>query len=258
MRVSCNWASAVTAVALLWLASGTAAHAQAPQQVPPTKPQAHKPDGDRPSATEHIPTDRIEQLDRLVDGVQAFYERNDSFKASFEQSVVRKFRPGGQKATPRKGTAYFLKPGKMRWDYQSPDAVYYISNGDTLWVYEPDQKRAYRGKVQGSRLWDSMKFLFGAAKLREEFNVVMGESTDTYAELLLEPKGGQMDFRQLALRVDPTTFEIRQTRLVDPAGDESVIAFSDAVYAPIKNPEWFEWAPGDDVRVEDLSKRTGP
>jgi outer membrane lipoprotein carrier protein len=197
-------------------------------------------------------------LDTVVDGLQAFYEKTDSFKARFTQVVRKQFRPGGQASTPRTGTAYFLKPGKMRWDYEAPDQVYYISDGETLWIYEVAQSAAYKGQVKGSRLYDSMKFLFGTAQLREEFTMTLGPEADGKVELELVPKSGQQAYKKLVLLVDLESFEIRESRLVDPAGDVSVITFDEVQYARIDNPEWFEWTPGEGVRVMDLDKQGQP
>lgn len=192
-------------------------------------------------------------LDSVVNGVQQFYDKTSSFKASFSQTITKKFRPNGKPGATRTGTAYFLKPGKMRWDYETPDSVYYVSDGDVLWVYDVGQNTAYKGSVKGSRMYDSMKFLFGSGNLRDEFTPSLGTATAETVELHLIQKSGQQNFKSLTLVVDRKSFEIKETRIVDPAGDVSTIQFSNASYKPIKNPEWFSWTPAANVRVEDLS-----
>lgn len=194
-------------------------------------------------------------LETLVAGVEKFYDEVTGLQVEFQQTVVKKYRPKASAGTPRTGVAYFQRPGKMRWDYQAPEQVFYVSDGETLWVYEVEQNTAYKGKVKGSKLYDSMRFLFGGAKLRQSFIVDRGVDKDGAKSLILRPKEGQQAFRQLELLVDPKTFEIRSSRLTDPAGDESVIEFKSSKYGPIQNPEWFSWTPGEGVRVEDLSKR---
>jgi outer membrane lipoprotein carrier protein len=193
-------------------------------------------------------------LDALISGVEGFYGKVEGLQIRFSQTVARKFRPGSAAPVARKGTAFFQKPGKMRWDYKTPEPVYYVSDGETLWVYEVEQNTAYKGAVRGTRLFDSMKFLFGNGKLREDYTVRLGVSSDESRELILTPKSGQQTFQSLVLVVNPKSFEIKQTRLVDPAGDESVITFEEVVVGPIKNPEWFSWQPGPGVKVEDLAR----
>ncbi|NUN14396.1 MAG: outer membrane lipoprotein carrier protein LolA [Myxococcales bacterium] len=208
-----------------------------------------QPVQEQPTVDETTP-----DLTTVVTGVQQFYDKTSSFKASFTQTVTKKFRPGGKPGTTRSGTAYFLKPGKMRWDYETPESVYYVSDGDILWVYDVAQNTAYKGTVKGSRMYDSMKFLFGSGSLSDEFVTSLGESTKQTIELNLVQKSGQQNFKSLTLVVDRTSFEIKETRIVDPAGDVSTIQFTNPSYKPIKNPEWFSWAPAPNVRVEDISK----
>ena len=192
-------------------------------------------------------------LDQIVDGVQSFYEKTDSFRASFKQAIKKRYKPGA--GIERTGTVYFLKPGKMRWDYKTPEPVYYVTDGATLWVYEQRENTAYKGDIRDSKMASTMKFLFGAGKLRDEFDITLGKAPreGTYA-LDMTPKSGQQGYKKLVLIVDAKTYEIRESRLTDPADDVSQIVFSDQTYAKIENPEWFDWKPGPDVKVQDLSK----
>jgi outer membrane lipoprotein carrier protein len=196
-----------------------------------------------------------QSLQDVVGGVEAFYENRDSLQITFTQTVQRKYQPANSGAVKRSGTAFFQKPGKMRWDYKKPEPIYYVSNGKTLWVYEAAQNVAYRGNVEGSRLYGAMKFLFGVGKLADEFIVSLGKDEGTEVELVLKSKDGESAFKSIRLVVDKKTFEIQKTRVVDPLGDTSEIVFETVRYAPIENPEWFDWEPGEGVRVEDLSKR---
>ena len=193
-------------------------------------------------------------LNEVVDGVQGFYDSKGSLRASFSQVVQRPYRPGSQKATPRTGVAFFQKPGKMRWDYQVPDQEYYVSDGTTLWIYEVKKNIAYKKNIENSRLYNSMKFLFGAGKLREEFNLSLGKTGDKEIELVLIPKAGEQVFKKLVLVVDAKTYEIKRTVLTDPGDAISTISFEDVTYGEIDNPEWFAWQPGEGIEVQNLDQ----
>ena len=137
-------------LAALLLAPPLTSPAFGQENVPDTVPTAAVNPSPKPPATSPGPgPGSPELLKQLVDGLQTFYDRMDSFRADFRQTVKKKYRPGAQNPTPRKGVAYFSKPGKMRWDYQSPEQVYYVSNGETLWVYEVAENVAYKGNVKG-------------------------------------------------------------------------------------------------------------
>jgi len=194
-------------------------------------------------------------LDQVIDGIESFYQGKDSLQVTFRQTVRKKYQPAGVDGAVRTGVAFFQKPGKMRWDYRTPEPVFYVSDGNVLWVYEAAENVAYKGNVKGSQLFGAMKFLFGAGSLKEEFAVRLGEENDREREVILKSKAGESAYRSIRLFVDAKTSEIRKTVVVDPLGDRSEIVFEKIKYAPISNAEWFNWTPADDVRVEDLSKR---
>ena len=35
------------------------------------------------------------------------------------------------------GKAIFKKPGMMKWDYISPDTQQIVSDGKTIWIFQP-------------------------------------------------------------------------------------------------------------------------
>ena len=37
---------------------------------------------------------------------------------------------------------WLKKPGRMRWDYEKPEKKLMVSDGSTLWVYEPEDEQA--------------------------------------------------------------------------------------------------------------------
>ena len=44
------------------------------------------------------------------------------------------------------GKVYFKKKGMMRWDYQVPNQKL-ISNGQTLWYYQPEENQVFVSDV---------------------------------------------------------------------------------------------------------------
>jgi outer membrane lipoprotein carrier protein len=190
-------------------------------------------------------------LDRAIAGIEAFYGKVTDFKASFQQEVRR-----AHLARPLKksGHVYYIKPGKMRWDYTQPDKVYYISDGDVLWSYEVATKQAIKMEVRSSELYDSLKFLFGEGDLRASFEVALGADKDGLQALVLTPKSGQQNYKTLTLWARPTTWEIVRTELVDPLDNVSVITFTGSSYDKLK-PEAFQFKPPKGATVQDLTKK---
>ncbi|MCA9514973.1 MAG: outer membrane lipoprotein chaperone LolA [Myxococcales bacterium] len=191
------------------------------------------------------------ELDRTVDGIEAFYKKVTAFRASFSQVVKRAHLPRPLK---RSGKVYFKAPGKMRWDYTQPDKVYYVSDGDVLWSYEVETKQCIKMGVKQSELYDSLKFLFGQGDLRGSFEISAAPAKDGLTGVKLVPKTGQSNYKSLTLYADPKTFEIGRSELVDPLDNVSTITFEKVSYEDITDDKVFAFTPPKGVTVQDLTK----
>lgn len=64
------------------------------------------------------------------------------------------------------GTAYFLRPGKMRWEYESPEKNIFLVDGKTAWFYVPADHTVTRLPAKRSTDWRTpLALLAGEAKL---------------------------------------------------------------------------------------------
>ena len=188
----------------------------------------------------------------IVSKVQAFYDNTSDLRASFKQVVKTK---SPKRTFTRKGVCYFKKPGMMRFDYKEPDEVHYISDGSTLWAYEPAEGVAYKIAISSSDLAFAFRFLLGLGNLHQDFDAkVVQKEGSQLIQILLTPKKEQKYFSSLTLFVDPQTFETRETEVIDRQGNVSHLWFYDVTYAPVA-PDIFKFTPPDGVKVEDLSKQ---
>jgi outer membrane lipoprotein carrier protein len=192
-------------------------------------------------------------LDDAIQGLQTKYETVTDFKATFKQVVKRKHLPRPLK---KQGTVYFKKPGMMRWDYAQPDRVYYVSDGEVLWSYQPTEKLVHKLRVKDSELYSALNFLFGQGDLKKEFNIALGGVKDDLVALTLTPKVSQSNYKTLTLHLDPETWEIRVTELIDPLDNVSTVTFIDPTYETLK-VSGFKFTPPEGVRVEDLQAHRG-
>jgi outer membrane lipoprotein carrier protein len=51
------------------------------------------------------------------------------------------------------GTAYFLRPGKMRWEYVVPEKNTFLVDGKYVWFYSPADRTATRMPAKQSEDW---------------------------------------------------------------------------------------------------------
>ena len=80
------------------------------------------------------------ELDQLLAGLQAKYLRLTTLTAEFTQI----YHAPGERTRRESGNLQLKKPGKMRWDYTTPEAKLYVSDGKTIYEYIPAERTATR------------------------------------------------------------------------------------------------------------------
>jgi outer membrane lipoprotein carrier protein len=190
------------------------------------------------------------EIDAIVDGVARYYEGITHMRMDFRQVLRRKADPRTRRAS---GAIEFLKPGRMRWQYERPEQVLYVSDGTVLWSYQPEDALVYKARIEGSRLYHALRFLFGIGDLRESFEIALGpaHSPET-AFLVLTPKGGHQDYKELSLVVNRATFEIQESFLVDPLDNTTHYIFDSRDYETPVLPERFEFTPPAGVTIQEI------
>lgn len=185
-----------------------------------------------------------------VDRVQAFYAGVQSVKARFRQSVTN-VTFGGAPAISD-GVLYITKPGKMRWDYSSKvrkgkttTKKSIISNGQTLWLVEHDNKQVIKKDLASDLLPVTISFLYGKGDLKQDFNAEIDTSKAYGAAdevvLRLSPKQPSAQYKTLFLVVHPSNYRVRQSIVVDAAGNVNHFRFFEPDFAAQPNPNWFEF-----------------
>ena len=68
----------------------------------------------------------------IAQKLQSTYEKAANLVADFTQTTSIKF---SERVRQGSGSMIFLKPGRMRWDYTTPDHQVLISDGETISMY---------------------------------------------------------------------------------------------------------------------------
>src|SRR5262249_32981095 len=74
-----------------------------------------------------------DELTQIVRKFETAYRSSRALRAAF----VEKYSESGRLIRTDAGIAYFLKPGKMRWEYHSPEQNLYVVDGKWSWFYVP-------------------------------------------------------------------------------------------------------------------------
>ena len=192
--------------------------------------------------------------ERVAALVQSKYDAIRDLSAEFEQ-VTQSVMGGPGAETRASGRVVFAKPGKMRWSYELPQPSEVVSDGKTLWLYDPVAREVQTLSVQQGYLAGAgLQFLLGEGELAAEFDVKALEcdpETSDSALLQLLPKQ-PASYEKLSLRARFATGEVVETTVGDLFGNRTRISFENLKLNQDPPPETFRFEVPPGVEVIDL------
>jgi outer membrane lipoprotein carrier protein len=109
-----------------------------------------------------VPPRSITDVKAAVRALESRYARAHTLKAVF----LERYSDGKGAAQSESGTVYFSRPGRMRWDYESPEQKLFLVDGTNVWFYVPADRTASRAKMKESSDWRTpIALLVGKADL---------------------------------------------------------------------------------------------
>ena len=165
--------------------------------------------------------------DVVARDLQRKYDRVTDFSADF----VHSYRGGilKQQATER-GRMLVKKPGKMRWEYTTPEKKTFVSDGHKIYSYIPQDKQVIVGTMpRGDQAPAPALFLTGKGDITRDFTAVFDKVADAQPgslALKLTPKRREPEYESLTLVVDPKTLMLQMLITVDAQGGRSAFTFS--------------------------------
>src|ERR1700720_241426 len=94
--------------------------------------------------------------------LESRYQHVHTLKATF----FERYSDGKGAIQSESGTVYFSRPGRMRWDYESPEQKLFLVDGTNVWFYVPADRTASRAKMKESSDWRTpIALLVGKAEL---------------------------------------------------------------------------------------------
>ena len=164
----------------------------------------------------------------VVHDLEMRYQHAKTLKATFFESYSE---AGGHRIA-ESGTVYFSRPGRMRWEYESPQTKLFLVDGTNAWFYVPADHTASRAKVKDSSDWRTpIALLAGKANLNELCRQVQVVDPATAANpeekplaagdyvLRCDPRGDSQtsDLQSVFLEVNPEDYLVRV--LIHEAGN---------------------------------------
>jgi outer membrane lipoprotein carrier protein len=181
--------------------------------------------------------DARQQLDRFFNDVSGF-------EARFEQLVINE---QDEVLQASEGKVQLQRPGRFRWDYETPYRQLIVADGQFLWTYDEDLAQATAQPMERVLAGAPIMLLSEPRPLDEDFLVeVVGERAGlNWVEL--KPKDAEADFTRVLIGMEGRI--IGMMVLYDQFGQQTRIRFSDMRL----NPGFpaatfrFEAPPGVDV-----------
>lgn len=180
--------------------------------------------GPAPSGGAQPPAETPEDLQRAL---QQRYELVRDFSADFTHT----YRGGLLRTTlVERGTVLVKKPGRMRWDYREPERKLYLSDGEHLYSYLPEDRRVLVGELPGEgEAATPALFLAGRGDFAADFTAAFDAVEDPPPDsrvLRLTPRRTERDFEFLVVVVDAPSLAIVRLIAYDRQGGVSTFFFS--------------------------------
>lgn len=90
--------------------------------------------------------------DETANYVKSFEARYRAAK-TLQATFLERYTENGAVVRTEAGTAFFRRPGKMRWEYEAPEKDLFLVDGKTAWFYVPADRTATRVPAKQSEDW---------------------------------------------------------------------------------------------------------
>jgi len=128
------------------------------------------------------------------------------------------------------GRVWFRRPGRMRWEYVTPETQTIIADGQTLWIVQPADNQALKAPLQNAfESRTPVSFLLGVARIEQDFRAtLLSPGDDGKLRLQLDPaKAEEGSLGALILDVDPATYDVAAATIRDPLGNTTRVVLVD-------------------------------
>ena len=186
----------------------------------------------------------------LIQMIQDQYQSIQSFSGHFVQTSYRNNTETVRRA---EGLVSYKRPGKMRWLYEVPEEQLLVTNGETLWLFDPLLENVTIQKLEKLTDGTALSFLLGLGDLQEDFNRrLISQVFLTSPDALiveLEPKKAAANLSFIQLAVHPVTYNLQIIALMDQEGNYRTIELESMQYNLVLEDDFFEFKVTEDMEV---------
>jgi len=162
----------------------------------------------------------------LLDQIQESYQALRGFRGTFTQQDTQH----DGSAVTAEGELAYLKPGRMRWTYHPPHEQLLVTDGGTVWLYDPILENVTIQPLKGMTQGTPLAFLLGVGNLQADFSCraqTRKAPADELRYLELVPRKAipTLKFMQLGVRMPDA--RILALVMVDKRDQARVVRFTE-------------------------------
>ncbi len=176
--------------------------------------------------------------------LEKFLANTQTMQASFQQTLRTH---DGEVLQQTEGKFYLNRPGKFRWNYQSPYEQIIVSDGDRIWIYDVELQQVTVQKQSAGLPATPMALLEDGSKLYQSFNVFPLDEQNGVYRLKLQSKTKESDFAEIVIGLDAKGLRFMQ--LHDQFEQVTDIVFSDISTNTKLSEDIFKFIPPEGVDV---------
>lgn len=184
------------------------------------------------------PTSAAAQLGKLLTNMK-------SLDADFQQRILD---AKGSRLQEVSGHLSLARPGKFYWETENPFPQTVVSDGETLWLYDPDLEQVTVQQVDPAQSRTPAMLLSGdIASIEERFTIKLTREGTQLKEFLLIPTGQESLFEEL--RLSFVAGELASLLLSDSLGQRTSIELFSTQLNPELPDDRFTFTVPDDIDV---------
>ena len=180
------------------------------------------------------------------------------YRAAHTLSVtfLEQYSENGALIRSEAGTAYFRRPGKMRWDYEKPEKNLFLVDGKSAWFYTPADRTVTKVPARDSDDFRTpLALLAGEMKLSRvcakvsPYTLTPLAAGSTFECILNPPPSSPHDpLPRVFLEVTPDG-DLARIRIQSPGGVETEFQFKNWSFNPPLADELFRFSPPPGVVI---------
>jgi outer membrane lipoprotein carrier protein len=183
------------------------------------------------------------------------------YRAAYTLSVtfLEQYSENGSLIRSEAGTAYFRRPGKMRWEYEKPEKNLFLVDGKFAWFYTPVDRTVTKVPARDSEDFRTpLALLAGEMKLSrvcakvQPFALTPLAADNTTLECVLKPSTSvpHDPLPRVFFEITPDG-ELARIRIQSPGGVQTEFQFKNWSFNPPLSDDMFRFSPQPGVVIVD-------